>query len=71
MDEVMAQTLAVVLPSVERFDRMLASAEARRDSALRELGRHREALAAALRRATENIEDAEFENIAPETSSAP
>ena len=46
------------------MDRMLASAEARRDSALREIGRHRDTLAAALRRVVEGAEDAEFEEIA-------
>ena len=45
------------------MDRMLASAEGRRDAALRELTRHRETLAVAVRRATEKIDDAEFEEI--------
>ena len=42
MDYVMAETLAEVIDSFERFDRMLASAEARRNNALREIDRHRE-----------------------------
>jgi hypothetical protein len=65
IDAVMAQTLANNLDSVERIDRMLASAAARRDAALRELDRHRAMLAAALRHATNEIEDAEFAEIAP------
>jgi len=63
MDDVMAQTVALKLEAIERIDRMLASAEGRRDAALRELTRHRETLAVAVRRATEKIDDAEFEEI--------
>jgi hypothetical protein len=63
VDDVMAQTVALKLEAIERMDRMLASAEGRRDAALRELTRHRETLAAAVRRATEKIDDAEFEEI--------
>jgi hypothetical protein len=63
MDDVTAQTLALKLEAIERIDRMLASAEGRRDAALRELTRHRETLAVAVRRATEKIDDAEFEEI--------
>jgi hypothetical protein len=70
LDDVMAQTLALKLPSVERIDRMLASAEGRREAALRELARHRETLAAAVRRATEKIDDAEFEEIPPSATDA-
>jgi hypothetical protein len=65
MDAVMAQTLAVKMDSVERIDRMLANAEARRDAALREIDRHRDAFAAALRRAAEEPQDAEFREIGP------
>jgi hypothetical protein len=42
---------------------MLASAEARRNNALREIDRHRETLGAALRRAVDEIEDAEFQDV--------
>jgi hypothetical protein len=63
IDDVMAQTVALKLEAIERIDRMLASAEGRRDAALRELTRHRETLAVAVRRATEKIDDAEFEEI--------
>ena len=63
VDDVMAQTVALKLEAIERMDRMLASAEGRRDAALRELTRHRETLAVAVRRATEKIDDAEFEEI--------
>ena len=51
IDEVTARTLESKLDSFERLDRMLASAEARRNNALREIDRHREALGAAVRQA--------------------
>jgi hypothetical protein len=60
MNEVMAEALAEVIDSFERIDRMLASAEARRNNALHEIDRHREALGAAMRRAVDEAEDAEF-----------
>jgi hypothetical protein len=58
--EVMAEAFAETIDSFERIDRMLASAEARRNNALREIDRHREALGAAMRRAIDEAEDAEF-----------
>jgi hypothetical protein len=63
MDEVAAQTLDSNLDSFERLDRMLASAEARRNNALREVDRHRDALGAGVRRSIEEIEDAEFRDV--------
>ena len=60
MGEVMAEAFAEIIDSFERIDRMLASAEARRNSALRKIDRHREALGAAMRRAVDEAEDAEF-----------
>ena len=44
VDEVTAATVESKLDSFERLDRMLASAEARRSNALREIERHRAAL---------------------------
>jgi hypothetical protein len=60
MDVVMAQALQIRLDDIERIDRMLMNAEARRNAVLREIDRHRAALADALRRAIENVRDAEF-----------
>lgn len=60
IDAVMAQTLSAKLDDIERIDRMLANAEARRHLVLREIDRHRAAVAARLRTATEAIEDAEY-----------
>jgi hypothetical protein len=62
MDAVMAQTLALKLDAVERIDRMIMSAEARRNAVLREVDRHRASVAQALRRAA-NVEDAQFEEV--------
>jgi hypothetical protein len=71
MDAVMAQTLAKRIDDIERIDRMLASAEARRHVVLRELDCHRAAVAARLRAATEQIEDASFEEIAKPDATVP
>jgi hypothetical protein len=65
MDAVMAQTLVLNLDSIEHLDRMIASAEARRDSALHEIERHRETFGAALRRASDEPQDAEFKEVGP------
>jgi hypothetical protein len=61
--EVTAKTLDSKLDSFERLDRMLASAEARRNNALREIDRHRDALGGAARRSIEEVEDAEFRDV--------
>jgi hypothetical protein len=63
-DAVMAQTLAARVNEVERIDRMIIVAEARRDAVLREIRSRRLAFGQALRRAGEAI-DAEFEEVAP------
>jgi hypothetical protein len=63
MDVVMAQALHIALNDIERIDGMIMKAEARRNAALREIERHRAALADALRRATESVRDAEFKEV--------
>ena len=63
IDEVTAKTVESKLGSFERLDRMLASAEARRNNALREIDRHRELLGGAVRQSIEEIEDAEFRDV--------
>jgi hypothetical protein len=65
IDAVMAQTLAVNIRQIESIDRMGAAAEARRNVALREIDRHRSALAAVLRQAADEALDAEFKEIPP------
>jgi hypothetical protein len=63
IDEVTAKTLESKLDSFERLDRMLASAEARRNNALREIDRHREALGGAVRQAIDEVQDVEFQDV--------
>jgi hypothetical protein len=63
MDYVLAEAFAKEIDSFERFDRMLASAEARRNNALREIARHRSALGAAARQVVDEVEDAEFRTV--------
>jgi hypothetical protein len=64
-DSVTAQTLALKIDELERIDRMVAGAEARRNVALREIDRHRATLGAALRHAADEVLDAEFTEIPP------
>jgi hypothetical protein len=68
MDHVMAQTLSKKLDDIERIDRMLANAEARRHLVLREIDRHRAAVAARLRAAADMIEEAEFSDVEGQAS---
>ena len=63
LDEVTAKTLEIKIDVFERLDRMLASAEARRNNALREIDRHREAAGASTRLAIDEVEDAEFRDV--------
>jgi hypothetical protein len=65
MDVVMANTLSANIDTVERIDRMVMSAEVRRNAALREIERHRSCIAETLRRATDDVVDAEFEDVVP------
>jgi hypothetical protein len=58
-EAVTAQTLALKIDIVERIDRMMVTAEARRNSVLREIERHRASFARTLRRTVEEVEDAE------------
>ncbi len=63
MGEVTAETLDRKIDSFERLDRMLGSSEARRNNALREIDRHREAVSGAVRKSIEEIEDADFRDV--------
>ena len=63
MEDVMAETLEGKIDSFERFDRLLASLEARRNNARREIERHRAALGAAVRQAIDEVQDAEFRDV--------
>jgi hypothetical protein len=65
-DAIMAETLTLKLDQIERFERLIATAEARLAGALRELDRRRAVLAQAVREAADDIVDAEFEDLAPQ-----
>ena len=54
------------IDTFERIDRMVTSAEARRNAALREIERHRTSIAETMRRASDDVLDAEFEDVAPD-----
>jgi hypothetical protein len=71
MASVTARSLVANLDSFERIERSIASAEARRNAALRELERHRSAFAEVLRRAADEIVDGEFENVSQESGAKP
>jgi hypothetical protein len=63
MDSVMAQVLAAKLSEIERIDRMTTNAEIRCNAVFREIAMHRAGFTKALRRASDDIEDAEYEEI--------
>ena len=65
IDHVMAQTIGLRIAEIERLDRLIAIAEARRNAALHEIERHRAGFAAALRRAGRDIECTEFAEATP------
>ena len=63
MDAVMAQTLSISLDDIERIDRMIATAEVRRNAILREVDRHRTTWGQELRRAAQQAEEGGFKLI--------
>jgi len=65
IEHVIAEALADRIDDIERIDRMIASAEQRRSAMLREVDRHRASLAARLRLATDEVVQAEFEDVTP------
>jgi hypothetical protein len=69
IDVAIANTMTVRLHDFEAIERLIASAEARRHAALRELERRRSALAEALRR-EEDVLDADFEDVREECDGA-
>jgi hypothetical protein len=66
IEGVNAWSLMRRINEIERIDRMLTTAEARRHLALRELDRHRATLARTLRRAVTAVEEAGLEVITPD-----
>jgi hypothetical protein len=70
MDAVMARTLGLKIHEIERIDRMTMAAEARRNAVLREIERHRATFARTLRRAVEDVEDADFKVVAAQETAS-
>jgi hypothetical protein len=63
MDAVMAHTFAAKITEIERFDRLTMNAEIRRNAALREIEHHRASFSQALRQASDEVVDAQFEQV--------
>ncbi len=73
VDHVLARTLREVIDEFERIERMIASLEARRTAAVREIADYRRDLAADLSRAVREVEtaqDAAFAVLAPPPAQA-
>ena len=68
IDLVSADALIDSLDIIERIDHMTTLAEGRRSSILREIDRHRAALAESLRATLKDVEEAEFEIVEPATA---
>jgi hypothetical protein len=69
MESVRARAFEENLDSIERIERLIAEREERRNSILREIDRRRKPCAERFRSQIHEIEDAEFESIAPEIAS--
>jgi len=65
MADVGAQAFALEINKIQQIDLLMASAEARRNAVLREIESHRAIVAERLRKATQNIIDAEYEMAGP------
>jgi hypothetical protein len=71
IEAVIARAMSAQIQDMERLDRLLVSAEARRSAALRELDCHRAPLAQKLRRSIAQAEHAEFAADAPRIAAEP
>ena len=65
MDAVIAKAFIEKLGDIEKIERLVAIAEGRRDSILREIYRRRATFGQALCDAVQKVEDAEFETVQP------
>jgi hypothetical protein len=67
VESITAHVLLANSEHLERIERMIMNAEARRNAAVRENERHRSSIAEALRRANEEaVVEAEFEDVKPD-----
>lgn len=64
-DSVMGEAMALKIDEIERLDRMAIAAQACRDAALREIERRHLVLGQNLRRAFNEVEDADYQVIEP------
>ena len=67
-DSILAQTFCLKVNDIERLEHLMALAEMRRNSTLREIDRHRQTLGQRLRRAEQQLEDGQFRVIEHTTS---
>lgn len=67
-DGLIANALVEKFDEIERFDRLTAIAESRRNASLREIDRRRAVLGQKLHQAVQEIEDAEFTEIGATTA---
>jgi hypothetical protein len=67
-DSILAETFCLKVNDIERIEHMMALAEMRRNSTLREIDRHRQTLGQKLRRAAQQLEDGQFRVIEHTTS---
>jgi hypothetical protein len=70
-DAVMGATIVLRIDTVERFENLIAKAEARLHNLLREISRYREALSRQLRVIGETIQDVDFEDVTDELGRIP
>ena len=70
MESVVAQATASELDKIERFNRLIASAEMRRNAVLREIDRRRASFAQKLRAEVHKIEEVEYQPIKSEPIAA-
>jgi hypothetical protein len=68
IDAAMAETLRTNIDEIDRIERMTANAEARRNSALREIELHRATVAYRLQRTIRQVEDGEYQDVDVESA---
>jgi hypothetical protein len=66
VESITVDVFLAISEHLERIDRMMMHAEGRRNAALREIDRHCSNVARVLRRASEEVVEAEFEDVAPD-----
>jgi hypothetical protein len=69
-DTIMAQALSDRIEIIEKIDRLITSADARRDKALSHIDRRREAFAQRLRRVAEDLASEPLTTPVPDTQAA-